>query len=74
MKKIKTKDVKLGTFYGFDFSMKVPADLDLPDKFWQDKYSDWRIDERRMAVREYQSEQLLQKMKQKRCFFNWFCK
>jgi hypothetical protein len=62
----KTRQINIGYFYGYKLNIEVPPELkDLPDDWFEDKFEEWRISERRNAVSEYESNLFLKDIKEK---------
>jgi hypothetical protein len=54
----KTRQVFIGTFYGYNLNIEVPAEQkELPNKWFIQQFQDWKISERKNAVDEYLFEQ-----------------
>ena len=72
-KKTKMTEITLGTFYGFDLYMKMPADgvTAMTEQYFKDRFSEWRKDERKNAVEEYKSQLFLMELKKARPLFRF---
>jgi hypothetical protein len=69
------KYVYIGTFFGFNLKVEIPEELkDIPEDWFKDKFSEWRIQERKNAIEEYKSELFLQDLKVRSRLMGFFKK
>lgn len=58
--------IKIGTFYGYNFSMDIPAKeykkIGLDDQHWQERFKSWIETERQSAVNNYKSERFMKEL------------
>jgi hypothetical protein len=69
----KNKDVFVGTFFGYNLKIEIPEELkDISEDWFKNKFSEWRIQERKNAVEEYKAELFLQDLKVRSRIFKFF--